>query len=286
MQLSRNSPPPPEPIASPVGDQQSAGSKMLSVRSVRKRFGATAPIVLESIDLDMAEGEFVSLLGPSGCGKTTLLRIVAGILPATDGAVYLDDVPVEGPSRDKAVVFQHFNLLPWRTTLGNAAYGLEVQGVGKAERNERATNYLHMLGLKGYENHYPNQISGGMKQRVGLARALAIEPRLMLMDEPFGALDALTREHLQAELQKIAATRNLTILFVTHSIDEALYLSDRIVVMGRHPGRKLIELEVPFTRPRSTTEIHADPEFARLRNEIWLLLEKEIGVTGDDPPPH
>jgi NitT/TauT family transport system ATP-binding protein len=256
---------------------------VLSVRAVSKRFSDEGPVILDAIDLEVGQGQFVSLLGPSGCGKTTLLRIVGGLLEASSGAVYLDGEESRTPSRDKAMVFQHFNLLPWRTAVANAAYGLEVQGVPKAERLERAARYLHLLGLDGYEHHYPNQISGGMKQRVGLARALATEPRLMLMDEPFGALDALTREHLQGELQRIAASQNLTVLFVTHSIDEAIYLSDRIVVMGRKPGRKLIEYEVPFARPRSTTEIHADAEFAKLRNDVWVLLEREMGANGDTP---
>ena len=161
------------------------------------------------------------------------------------------------------MVFQHFNLLPWRTAINNVAYGLEVQGVPKAERLETAARFLKLLDLEGYENHYPSQISGGMKQRVGLARALATEPRLMLMDEPFGALDALTREYLQDELARIAASQNLTVLFVTHSIDEAIYLSDRIVVMGNNPGRILVEYPVPFERPRTTTVVRADRPLRR-----------------------
>ncbi len=250
---------------------------MLSVQSVDKRFTAEGPWVLEKLDLRVGQGEFVSLLGPSGCGKTTLLKIVAGLLPQTGGNVWLEGKESTGPSREKAMVFQHFNLLPWRTAINNVAYGLEVQGVSKAERLEKAAHFLRLLDLDGYENHYPSQISGGMKQRVGLARALATEPRLMLMDEPFGSLDALTREYLQDELARIAASQDLTVLFVTHSIDEAIYLSDRIVVMGNNPGRVLVEYQVPFERPRSTTVVRADPRFAELRNQVWLLLEEEIG---------
>ncbi|MCE2528072.1 MAG: ABC transporter ATP-binding protein [Actinomycetia bacterium] len=248
---------------------------MLRVASVDKRFSAEGPLVLDDLDLSVGQGEFVSLLGPSGCGKTTLLKIVAGLLPPTAGKVFLEGKESSEPSRKKAMVFQHFNLLPWRTTINNVAYGLEVQGVAKAERLEKAAQFLQLLDLEGYENHYPSQISGGMKQRVGLARALATEPRLMLMDEPFGALDALTREYLQDELAKIAASQNLTVLFVTHSIDEAIYLSDRIVVMGNNPGRILLEYPVPFERPRTTTVVRADPRFAELRNQVWLLLEEE-----------
>lgn len=248
---------------------------MLSIRSVDKRFSLDGPLVLDKIDMEVRNGEFVSLLGPSGCGKTTLLKIVAGLLPATGGAVYLEGKESTEPSREKAMVFQHFNLLPWRTAINNVAYGLEVQGVAKAERLETAARFLKLLDLEGYENHYPSQISGGMKQRVGLARALATEPRLMLMDEPFGALDALTREYLQDELARIAASQSLTVLFVTHSIDEAIYLSDRIVVMGNDPGRILVEYPVPFERPRVSTEVRADPRFAELRNQVWVLLEEE-----------
>lgn len=250
---------------------------MLAVRSVDKRFTPKGPLVLDNLDLNVGQGEFVSLLGPSGCGKTTLLKIVAGLLPATAGKVFLEGRESVGPSREKAMVFQHFNLLPWRTAIANVAYGLEVQGVAKAERLEKAAHFLRLLDLEGYENHYPSQISGGMKQRVGLARALATEPRLMLMDEPFGALDALTREYLQDELARIASSQDLTVLFVTHSIDEAIYLSDRIVVMGNNPGRILVEYPVPFERPRSTTVVRADSRFAELRNQVWLLLEEEIG---------
>lgn len=255
---------------------------MLSVRSVNKRFSAEGPLVLDSIDLEVDEGEFVSLLGPSGCGKTTLLKIVSGLLQPTTGEVFLDGRESRGPSKEKAMVFQHFNLLPWRTAIKNASYGLEVQGIDKKERLERAGHYLKLLGLSGYEDHYPSQISGGMKQRVGLARALATEPRLMLMDEPFGALDALTRENLQNELLRLTDSQGLTVLFVTHSIDEAIFLSDRIVVMGRHPGRKLAEFEIPFSHPRVSTEIRADSRFGELRNEVWLLLEAEMKATGED----
>ena len=243
---------------------------MLSVQSVDKRFTPEGPWVLEELDLRVGQGEFVSLLGPSGCGKTTLLKIVAGLLPPTGGTVLLEGKESRGPSREKAMVFQHFNLLPWRTAITNVAYGLEVQGMPKAERLEKAAQYLRLLDLEGFENHYPSQISGGMKQRV-------INPDVLLLDEPFGALDALTREYLQDELARIAASQRLTVLFVTHSIDEAIYLSDRIVVMGKDPGRVLVEYEVPFERPRSSTEVRADPRFPELRNKVWLLLEEEIG---------
>jgi NitT/TauT family transport system ATP-binding protein len=210
------------------------------------------------------------------------LRIVAGLLPATSGSVRVNGVESVGPSRDKAVVFQHFNLFPWRTALANAAYGLEIQGVQKAEREARAMEWLGKLGLESYANHYPSQISGGMRQRVGIARALAIEPKLLLMDEPFGALDALTREHLQGELQRIAETTALTILFVTHSIDEAIYLSDRILVMGTHPGRVIREFNVELRRPRYAYNFRAEPRYAEIRGEIWSLLERELSKADEE----
>ena len=249
---------------------------MLEIDGVTKTFARLDQPVLDDFSLRVAEGEFVSLIGPSGCGKTTLLRIVAGLLPASSGTVALAGTPSAGPSRDKAVVFQHFNLFPWRTALANAAYGLEIQRVPRKEREERAMRYLRMLGLERYAHHYPGEISGGMRQRVGIARALVIEPKLLLMDEPFGALDALTREHLQGELQRIAETTSLTILFVTHSIDEALYLSDRIIVMGTHPGRTIREFGIGLRRPRYAYNFRAEPAYAATRSEIWSLLEREL----------
>ena len=258
---------------------------MLEIQHVEKTFGTQDQPVLEDFSLSVAEGEFVSLIGPSGCGKTTLLRIVAGLLPATSGDVLVAGAPSVGPSRDKAVVFQHFNLFPWRTALANAAYGLEIQRVPKREREERAMQWLAKLGLERYAHHYPGEISGGMRQRVGIARALVIEPKLLLMDEPFGALDALTREHLQGELQRIAETTSLTILFVTHSIDEAVYLSDRIVVMGTQPGRTIREFSVELERPRYTYNFRAEPQYAQIRADIWALLEAELAKVTDAMQP-
>jgi NitT/TauT family transport system ATP-binding protein len=258
---------------------------LLEIQHVSKTFGRGGPPVLDDFSLSTREGEFVSLIGPSGCGKTTLLRIVAGLLTASSGTVRVAGAPSVGPSRDKAVVFQHFNLFPWRTALANAAYGLEIQGVGRREREERAMTWLAKLGLEAYAHHYPGEISGGMRQRVGIARALAIEPKLLLMDEPFGALDALTREHLQGELQRIAETTKLTILFVTHSIDEAVYLSDRIIVMGTHPGRIIKEFTVDLRRPRYDYNFRAEPQYAQTRGEIWTLLERELAKAPEELTP-
>jgi NitT/TauT family transport system ATP-binding protein len=270
----------------PSDDEVAAGSEtgaransivpMLRLARISRSFQRRDQPVLHEFDLDVKPDEFVTLLGPSGCGKTTLLRIVAGLLPPTAGEVLLNGKLSMGPSRDKAYVFQHFNLLPWRTAIANVAYGLELQHVAKADRLQRARGYLELVGLSGAEDLYPSELSGGMKQRVGIARALAIEPRLLLMDEPFGALDALTREYLQGELQRIWTAKRLTVLFVTHSIDEAIYLSDRIVIMGANPGRILREIAVDFPRPRSDQDIRATKQYRELRQTIWALLEEQL----------
>ncbi len=262
-----------------TAEPANAGS-MLSVRNLSRKFSSSAELALQDIAFDIAPGEFVTVIGPSGCGKTTLLRIVAGLLSPTSGEVYVAGRESLGPSTDKAIVFQHFNLFPWRTVLANAAYGLEIQGVPKEVRAKRATEYLRLLGLSGYENYFPGQLSGGMRQRVGIARALAIQPRVLLMDEPFGALDALNREYLQGELEKICEAGSLTVLFITHSIDEAIYLSDRIIVMGTRPGRIVNEFKVSLRRPRWQYDVRLDPEFAELRGRIWGILRREIDTSG------
>jgi NitT/TauT family transport system ATP-binding protein len=249
---------------------------VLRIEHLEKTFGRRQQVVVQGFDLELARGEFVTLIGPSGCGKTTVLRIAAGLLPATSGEVYVDGELSLGPSRDKAIVFQQFNLFPWRVALENVAYGLEIQGMSKAERSKVAMDYLKLVGLDTHAGHYPWQMSGGQQQRIGIARALAINPKLLLMDEPFGALDALTRERLQGQLQQIVAERDLTVLFVTHSIDEALYLSDRIVVMGVHPGRIIAEFKVDLPKPRADYNFRALPEYARVRSEIWTLLEAQL----------
>jgi NitT/TauT family transport system ATP-binding protein len=241
-----------------------------------KSFGTSAGRVLDDFNLSVAAGEFVSLIGPSGCGKTTALRIVAGLLDPSTGRVMVDGVESLGPSKDKAIVFQHFNLLPWRTALTNVAYGLELQGMPKTQRLKLAAEYLDLVGLTKSAHQYPAQMSGGMRQRIGIARALAIHPKLLLMDEPFGALDALTREHLQGQLARICQERGLTTLFVTHSIDEAIYLSDRVVVMGVQPGRIIAEFKINLRKPRADYNFRAEPEYARVREEIWALLETQL----------
>jgi NitT/TauT family transport system ATP-binding protein len=248
---------------------------VLEIQHLQKTYpGSTSP-ALADFDLNIENGEFVSLIGPSGCGKTTALRIIAGLLDPSGGDVRFDGTSALAPSRDKAMVFQQFNLFPWRTAQANVAYGLEAQGMGKKERMVIAAEYLELVGLSDRANHYPSQLSGGQCQRVGLARALAIQPKLMLMDEPFGALDALTREHLQALLQKICTERNLTVVFVTHSIDEAIFLSDRMVVMGV-PGRVIEEHVVQLPRPRADYDWRSTSEYTELRTKTWSVLRTEI----------
>ena len=249
---------------------------MLKVRGLGKTYDPSTPPVLQGLDLEVADGEFVSILGPSGCGKTTALRTVAGLVQQSEGTIWVNERQSRGPSPDKAMVFQGFNLFPWMRALDNAAFGLEMQGVPKKERRRRAAEYMALVGLSDRLEHYPAQLSGGQQQRVGLARALAIEPKLILMDEPFGALDALTREQLQEMLVRICEQRGLSVLFVTHSIDEAIYLSDRIVVMGANPGRILQTFEVKLARPREDYNWRAEPEYAELREAAWKLLD----VTG------
>ncbi|WP_440954053.1 ABC transporter ATP-binding protein [Methanosarcina sp. Mfa9] len=247
----------------------------VSVKNVSRTFSKkedkSETQALENINFDVEDGEFICLLGPSGCGKTTLLRIVAGLETQTSGEITLNGVPITGPDPKRGMVFQQYSLFPWRTVIDNITFGLEMQGIGKGEARKQVEKYLDLVGLEQFKNSYPHELSGGMQQRAAIARALANEPEVLLMDEPFGALDAQTRNILQDELLKIWEQKNVTFLFVTHSVDEAVFLSDRIVVMTSRPGRvkEIIKVELP--RPRSRTS----PEANRLRDRILKLLEQE-----------
>jgi NitT/TauT family transport system ATP-binding protein len=235
---------------------------------------------LVDISLSVSDGEFVAVVGPSGCGKTSLMNIVAGLLPYDSGTVSIDGKTVTGPGVDRAVVFQHSSLLPWRTIAGNIRYGMEMQRRFDPETmRTRAEHFLKLVGLSGFENHYPSELSGGMQQRVNLARALAADPVVLLMDEPFAALDAQTREFMQAELLKIWAQAKKTVLFITHQINEAVYLADRVIVMSARPGRVKSTFNVPFSRPRGL-ELKRDPKFLELEDAIWKLIEEEAGNLG------
>jgi NitT/TauT family transport system ATP-binding protein len=230
---------------------------------------------LRAIDLEVERGEFISVVGPSGCGKTTFLRVVAGLEPATSGSVRLDGREVRAPGGDRGFVFQNDNLLPWRTVLTNALIGPEVAGrIGERER-QRTLDLLKLVGLGGFESYYPRQLSGGMRQRVNLARALAIDPEVLLMDEPFSSLDAQTREIMQTELLRIWEQGRKTVLFVTHQIDEAVFLSDRVLVFARRPGRLQESVEIKLPRPRAL-ELKRTPEFVAYVDRIWKLIEDDV----------
>ena len=262
------------------GEVGQAAASAVQLADVSKSFGAGNAVneAVRRISLDVSVGEFVSLLGPSGCGKSTLLNIVAGYERASSGRVLVRGAPVAGPGTDRVMVFQEFALFPWRTVLGNVEFGLEMAGVGKRQRREIAQRHLELVGLSSSEGKYPVELSGGMKQRTAIARALAIEPEILLLDEPFGSLDAQTRDLMQEELLGIWLRARKTILFVTHSIDESIYLSDRIVVMSAGPGeiKKVIDL-TDWERPRDRTS----HEFTAMSRDIRELLRPEVEHTAE-----
>ncbi len=244
----------------------------LSIEHLSKRYWFEREdrevLAVNDVSLDVADGEFLAIVGPSGCGKTTLLNIVAGLLPYEEGNVSIDGKKVQGPGVDRAVVFQHASLLPWRSINGNVRYGMELQKrFDEATMRQRADHFIKLVGLSGFERHYPNELSGGMQQRVNLARALAADPKVLLMDEPFAALDAQTREFMQAELLKIWSENRKT-------INEAVYLADRVAVMSARPGRLKGVFKIPFARPR-TLHLKRDPQFLEIEDSIWQLIEEE-----------
>ncbi|MGW9070367.1 ABC transporter ATP-binding protein [Streptomyces yangpuensis] len=257
---------------------------------VRKTFGDFT--ALDGIDLEIRSGEFLVVVGPSGCGKSTLLDLLGGLSAPTAGRILLDGKPVTGPGLDRGIVFQQYALLPWRTALGNVEFGLEATGVPRRERKQRAREFLDIVGLTGFEDRHPHQLSGGMRQRVAIARSLAYDPDVLLMDEPFAALDAQTRESLQDELRRIWQRTGKTVVFITHGIEEAVYLGQRVAVMTSRPGRikEIVPVafgERPGTAAPGTTgsalatgpqgeELRSSPEFARRRHEIWTLLHDEV----------
>jgi len=242
------------------------------------RAGGAPFEALRAVSFAAEPGEFISLIGPSGCGKTTLLRIVHGLDRATQGSVRFDGRPVAAPDQTRAVIFQGFNLFPWRTVAQNVAFGLEVRRDDGPTLAERVREMIRLVGLGGFEHHYPHEISGGMQQRVGIARALALDPSVLLMDEPFGALDAITREKLQRDIADILARQPKTILFITHNMDEAIFFSDRILVFGTRPGRIIEEVTVPFARPRTVDVVRASRQFTELREHLWALLSQELAA--------
>jgi NitT/TauT family transport system ATP-binding protein len=236
-------------------------------------------VALADVTLGVAVNEFVCIVGPSGCGKSTLLSAIAGFLPPTAGTIRMDGTPVDGPGAERGVVFQEYALLPWMNVLDNAALGLKLRGMARAQRYEVARRFLAIANLHGVEHKYPHELSGGMKQRVAVARTLANAPEVMLMDEPFAAVDAQTRMVLQEELVRIAATSTLTVLFITHSVEEAIFLGDRVAVMTPGPGRIRTTVVVPFAKAERTwSGLNADPRFAALRDELLRLVRTSPGA--------
>ncbi|HEY7318170.1 MAG TPA: ABC transporter ATP-binding protein [Candidatus Binatia bacterium] len=257
---------------------ETAASKLI-VRNLRKSFRSQrseAPIqVFDDISFEVHPSEFISLVGPSGCGKTTFLRILDGLIPRDDGEILLDGKTVIKPGPDKGFVFQDSSLLLWRTVIDNVIIGLELQGIDKREARKKAAHYIALVGLAGFEQHYPHELSGGMQQRVNLARALIVDPQVLLMDEPFASLDAQTREIMQAELLKMWRQTRKTVIFVTHQIEEAIYLSDRVVVFSARPAKIREIVKVNLARPRSLS-VKRSKEFLDLADHIWNLIQDEV----------
>ena len=247
---------------------------LLEVKGVFKLFQVNGNQMeaLKNINLDIEENEFVCFIGPSGCGKTTLLRIIAGLEEPSSGEILIEGQPIKGPGPERGMVFQEYSLFPWRTVLDNVAFGLELKGISKDERHEKARQYLKMVELERFEERYPHELSGGMKQRVAIARALVNDPIAILMDEPFGALDAQTRNIMQSELLRIWEEEKKTVIFVTHSVDEAIYLADRIVIMSARPGKIKDVIKIELPRPRSRTS----PQVNAIRDRILCDLKSEI----------
>lgn len=246
-----------------------AVTKRFPIRGQKSNFTA-----IEDISIDLAAGEFLVLVGPSGCGKSTLLDLLGGLSTPSSGRILLDGNPINGPGLDRGIVFQQYALLPWRTARKNIEFGLEAKGLPAAVRRERAEHYLELVGLQSFADRFPHELSGGMKQRVAIARSLAFDPEVLLMDEPFAALDAQTRESLQDELLRIWKATGKTILFITHGIDEAIYLGQRVAVLTSRPGRikKIVDVEID----RSAEDIRSDAGFRAQRHHIWTLLQDEV----------
>ncbi|GAA0460361.1 ABC transporter ATP-binding protein [Actinoplanes capillaceus] len=246
--------------------------------NVGKTFQARGRTVtaLQNINLEVRDGEFLVIVGPSGCGKSTLLDLLGGLSEISSGRILVDGKPVTGPGLDRGIVFQQYALLPWRTAQGNVEFGLEAKGAGRRERAEKAREYLDLVGLSGFHDRYPHELSGGMKQRVAIARSLAFDPDVLLMDEPFAALDAQTRDGLQDELLRIWEKTGKTIVFITHGIEEAVYLGQRVAVLTSRPGRIKEVVEVPIDARSATEDLRSDPQFTHYRHEIWSLLRDEV----------
>ena len=255
------------------------GGDRIAVRGLGKRYGSLQ--VFQDVNLTVGAREIVALVGPSGCGKTTMLRVIDGLIPATEGEVLIEGERVTEPRAGVAMVFQHFGLFPWKTVAQNVAYGLRLAGTPADQLREQVPRFIRLVGLTGFENAYPYQLSGGMQQRCGLARALALEPSVLLMDEPFASVDAQTREILQFELLRLWQMRPTTMLFVTHSIEEAIQLSDRILLMSARPSVIREEIPVPLPRPRSMESLTSDVA-KDIERRIWAALMQDVSAGGID----
>lgn len=241
-----------------------------------KRTGGEGPrefLAINDVNLEVRKGEFIAIVGPSGCGKSTFLDMIAGLARQSSGEIYIDDKLITGPALDRGIVLQGYALFPWRTVRENVEFGLEIKGVPKSERGKISQQYIELVGLQGFADRFPHELSGGMKQRVAIARALAYDPEVLLMDEPFAAVDAQTREILQDELLRIWEETHKTIIFVTHSIDEAVFLADRVAVMTVNPGtiKEIVDINLP--RPRQNSDIRSSAEFGWIRHKLWELLQ-------------
>lgn len=270
-----------------MGETSEELSAKVNIRDIRKIFrwekgGERHELLaLDRVDLEVQENEFLLIIGPSGCGKSTLLRIIAGLIEADYGEIWIDGTQVTGPGPERAMVFQDFGLFPWKTVLDNVKFPLDIRKVPDDEASDTARRYLEKVGLAGFEDAHPHQLSGGMQQRVGVARALAVDPDILLMDEPFGAIDAQTRELMQEELMHLWTESRKTALFVTHDLDEAVILADRIVVLSRSPGTVRTIVPVDLPRPRWEYDVRAHPVFAEVRQEIWSMLKSDLAESTD-----
>jgi NitT/TauT family transport system ATP-binding protein len=265
-----------------------ADTAKIEIRGINRIFqtrnrgnGPKEFVALKDINLKVKKGEFVAIVGPSGCGKSTLLDILAGLAQPTSGAILIDGKSVTGPGLDRGIVLQGYALFPWRTVRQNVEFGLEIKKTPKAERREISARFINLVGLEGFGDHYPHELSGGMKQRVAIARALAYDPEVLLMDEPFAAVDAQTRESLQDELLRIWEETGKTIVFVTHSIEEAVFLADRVAILDTNPGAVKDILDIDLPRPRQNSDIRSSAEFGWVRHKVWELLQnREIKTEG------
>ena len=259
---------------------------MLTIESVNKIYDGRGGQVhaVQDVSLSVESGEFITVLGPSGCGKSTLLHMLGGFEGPTSGSMTLDGEPITEPGRDRGMVFQQATLFPWRTIEANVAWPLEAKGNRKADARARANELLSLVGLTGFEHTYPNELSGGMRQRAAIARTLALEPQVLLMDEPFGALDAQTRELMQEELNRIWQQAQLTVVFVTHDINEAVFLADRVVVMSARPGRIIADTPIELDRPRGD-DTKRDPAFLEYHHRFWTLIREQMTAATPEPAP-